>query len=112
MNRAWAAAEGFGSGILFPLLHGERVTGILSVFLRRRHIFTEEEVDLVQVLAAHAAIALENTRLFEEARVGRARLLSLTAQVVSAQEDERRRLSRELHDEAGQALTALRSVSA
>ena len=108
VNRAWAAAEGFGSGILFPLLHGERVIGILSVFLRRRHIFTEEEVDLVQVLAAHAAIALENARLFEEARVGRARLLSLTAQVVSAQEDERRRLSRELHDEAGQALTALR----
>ncbi len=31
----------------------------------------------------------------------------LAAQVISAQEDERRRVARELHDEAGQALTAL-----
>jgi len=50
----------------------------------------------------------ERKRVFDQVRAGRERLAWLTQQVVSAQEEERQRLSRELHDEAGQALTALK----
>ncbi len=50
----------------------------------------------------------ERERVFEQVQAGRERLARLTQQVVSAQEEERHRLSRELHDEAGQALTALK----
>ncbi|MBI4788390.1 MAG: PAS domain-containing protein [Chloroflexi bacterium] len=39
-----------------------------------------------------------------------AQLRSLTQRVVSVQEDERARISREIHDEAGQALTALKMM--
>jgi signal transduction histidine kinase len=54
------------------------------------------------------AIAIQNARLLEEAQAGREQLRQLAQQVLSAQEVERRRLSRELHDEASQALIALK----
>ncbi len=108
VKRAWAASEGLVSGIVLPLEFSSRVTGTLAVFLRRLHTFPIEEVEALQALAAQSAIALANARLFEQVDLGRDRLLDLTRRVVSAQEEERGRLSRELHDEAGQALTALR----
>ena len=48
--------------------------------------------------------------LFEQARAMEENLRSLSNQVLHAQEEERKRVSRELHDEVGQALTAV-SVS-
>jgi signal transduction histidine kinase len=108
VNQAWAAAEGLVAGMVLPLVCGDRVTGVLGVFLRRPRTFGTDEVDLLQAFAAQCAIALENARLFQQVYVGRERLGNLTQRVVSAQEEERSRLSRELHDDAGQAMTALR----
>lgn len=53
--------------------------------------FTEADQQLIELLAAHAAIALENARLFE-----RSRELSVV--------EERNRLARELHDSVAQTL--------
>lgn len=68
VNKSWAAQEKLVSAILFPLLAGDRIHGILAIFTREPHDFPEEEVSLLQSLAAHAAIALENARLYEAVR--------------------------------------------
>jgi signal transduction histidine kinase len=46
-------------------------------------------------------------KLFQQAHAMEKDLRELSAKVLSAQEDERKRISRELHDEVGQALTAV-----
>jgi signal transduction histidine kinase len=63
---------------------------------------------LAEALAAQAAIAIQNALLYEQLQAGQVQMRRLTQQVVDIQEEERYRVSRELHDEAGQALTALK----
>jgi signal transduction histidine kinase len=61
-------------------------------------------MDLIHARALMESRVIERTEKLMEAN---AHLRALTARLVSAQEDERRRISLELHDETGQSVTAL-----
>jgi PAS domain S-box-containing protein len=91
-----------------PLLAGERVLGIYVAGHNQPDMFNERHRLMAEALTGQAAIALQNARLFAELQVNQERLHRLNQKVINAQEEERRRVSRELHDEAGQALTALK----
>jgi signal transduction histidine kinase len=100
----------------------QRITTSLSLLVSGAHRIAREEFDvpvplppeqelavlagaLNTAMAALAARRVERERLEEERQhLARTRL----GLIVQAQENERARISRELHDEAGQALTALR----
>ena len=64
-------------------------------------------IEAMQPLLNQVAIALEHARLYEQVLMGRNCMQELSRQLVAVQEDERRFLARELHDEIGQMLTAL-----
>jgi sugar diacid utilization regulator len=64
-----------------PLKLGDRVIGVLFAANRHRRPFTPDEVNLLASLAAHAAIAIENARLFDQAHLALEELAATTAVV-------------------------------
>ncbi|BFU43153.1 helix-turn-helix domain-containing protein [Krasilnikovia sp. MM14-A1004] len=65
---AAVAEEGLVAILGVPMLLGTRVLGVLFAANRSARPFTREEVTLLSSLAAHATVALDNTRLLGETR--------------------------------------------
>ena len=93
----WPAAHPVLTDFLgMPIVHDGEILGTLFLANKRSPGgFTADDEELLRLLAAHAAIALTNARLYE-----RSRELSIVA--------ERNRISRELHDAVTQKLFSLR----
>ncbi len=92
---------------IFPLLFSNRVIGALRLISKQADFFTTDNQMLIQSYTNLAAVAIQNTLLFDELRRSNKQLHGLSQRLMKAQEEERLHLSRELHDESGQLLTAL-----
>jgi signal transduction histidine kinase len=92
---------------VFPLLFSNRLIGTLQLLSQHNGFFTNDNQILLQSYANLAAVAIQNTLLFDEVRRSNKQLHGLSQRLMKAQEEERLHLSRELHDESGQLLTAL-----
>jgi signal transduction histidine kinase len=106
----WISIEGLNwvrSLLSAPLMAEQKVMGFVTLFSDRPEFFTPEMSSHLVAFAAHAAVAIQNAWLFEQVQASTERLQSLSRRLVEIQENERRYISRELHDEAGQVLTSL-----
>lgn len=70
--------------------------------------FDDEQIQGLEALVGQATVVIQNARLFEQVRASRERAQALARKLVVLQENERSYISRELHDEAGQALSSLK----
>ena len=99
---------GIHSLLIVPLRADGRVIGVL--FLTRDRPgrpYAADDRLLLQDLADRAALTVQNALLFQQLRAAHQRLEALSGQLLEAQENERRAIARELHDEVGQVLTAV-----
>ena len=60
-----AKREGLCSLLSMPMMIKERVIGVINSYTSHRHIFTEDEVKILQAVGNQAAVTIENTRLLE-----------------------------------------------
>jgi signal transduction histidine kinase len=94
-----------GASRTAPVRHQGELLGALSVTKSASEPLSPVEADLLDDLAAQAGLVLRNVRLMEELRASRQR-------IVAAQDEERRRLERDIHDGAQQQLITLSMATA
>ncbi len=90
-----------------PILSGLNWIGICCLESSIPGCIKQEHIHLVEALLGHAAVSIQNARLYQEIRDGRARLRDLSHRLIDIQERERSSIARELHDDTSQALVGL-----
>lgn len=90
-----------------PILRGDAVAGALVVVGESRDPFTALDTPFLLAFGQQVGAALENDELYRSLEDRTAELERLQMRMVRQHEEERNRLSRELHDETAQVLAAL-----
>lgn len=98
---------GIRSMVMVPFVVQGRLIGSLNLGSDTPDAFTADSTDLAREVGDQLALAIHDAQLFDEVRSGRERLEMLSHKLLEVQENERRHLARELHDEIGQVLTAI-----
>jgi signal transduction histidine kinase len=114
LTREVVSNFGITSLLSVPLKSKDKVNGTLCVATKESRIFREQEVELLTAIGNQVSVAVENARLYqeqqrvtEELRVMQQNLRYYLQQATRAQEEERKRISHELHDDTIQALVVL-----
>jgi len=101
------ALDALGVKLLCPIRSKGNLIGILALGEKESlSPYSDEEADLLMTMANEAAVAVENARMLDTLKSQQLQVEQLLAQVVLAQEEERNRISIDLHDTVAQWLVA------
>jgi len=96
-----------GADRVVPVRHGGELLGAISLTKPREEALTSAEDSLLQHLASQAGLVMRNAQLTAELRATIDELRASRRRLVEAQDAERRKIERNLHDGAQQQLIAL-----
>lgn len=65
--RDLAVKENLTSMIAVPMIVKDTAIGVINVYTKEPHVFSDEEIGVLQMVANQAAVAVENTKLMQEA---------------------------------------------
>ena len=91
-----ASGNGYLEGLCLPMRVRDRTIGVLEAY--GENVAEDEAAAILGSLASQAASALENARLYRELTGRESQLQDLVGKLITAQEEERRRVAYEIHD--------------
>jgi len=100
--------SGFKSVAIIPVRYRDKVLGAIHLADEKEGKVPIDNIEFIESLAPLIGEAINRFTLEEELRESENRLRTLSSQLLSVQENERKRISREIHDSLGQSLSAIK----
>jgi PAS domain S-box-containing protein len=100
--------NGFLSVAIIPIRYLDKIVGAIHLADEKEAFVPPSIVEFIESMAPLIGEAINRFKLEEEIRESENRLRALSSQLLTVQENERKRIARELHDGLGQVLTAIK----
>lgn len=109
--REEAIRHGYASIVSLPIVINEIVIGALNIYAEESDAFDDSEVDLLMELSRDLSYGIMSMRMKLERERAEKHIHLLTQELIKAQENERQRIARDLHDKIAQDLATLKIAS-
>jgi PAS domain S-box-containing protein len=106
--RGVCVLNGFLSVAVFPISYQNKVLGALHLADEKEGMVRPKTVEFIESMAPMIGEAINRFNLEDELRESEVRLRHLSSELITVQENERKRIALEIHDSLGQSLNAIK----